>query len=873
MIPLRIVRQAFARRRRHPSLPDVNVGWRNACVATCVLIALRLLSATAIAAPTLEVTASRERVYLGEPLLLEVRVGDASETDTPDLSALRNCQVDFLGSRDISHQSIVIINGQMRREGFSGRAFHYKVTPATAGELVLGPVTVTMDGTTVSAPGPTVSVTGVTRQDLVDISVTASRDTVLVDDPFDIRLAVRIRKLPPPNADIDPLFSQDPPNLNLPFLSDSLPDGLSGPDIRQFLNEHLIRRNQPGFTINDFTVQPDMFDFSAMFSAQGMPARFTLERTSVVTNNTAYWEYAFMLRYTPQAEGNYTFGPVLFKGRVPSVVNRDGSADGRDIFAVGPAAIVRVVPPPEKDRPDCYIGAIGSALTAEAALDAQTCNVGDPLTLTLTLGGPVQIRNLFPPKLGLQTNLVSRFDIYDDTVKTTRHNGTVQYAYTLRPRKPGTFELAPVQVAYYDTSNGQYRIVATAPIPLKVRQATEITVSQVIGGNTNEAAMAHRRLQAAMAPAGLRLPPGAPASTPIIAHAGRWTTIALLGPAVFIVALATRTLYRHRHAVEKAWRQRRALSTAKHILKASTHTAQAKRPSADHAFRRYLELRLHIPAASLTPDETRLILLKHHVPPETAAAFANTMQQHVDHTFGANHLPTPAKQDLATSMAALDAVEQALNHPKARSNRNRLLAILLMTPVLASDLTAAPDPEHDFLWNEANTQMAAAQTPESFLTAAATYQKLVDLGVRNANLFFNQGTALLLADKPDDAIQVLLRSERYSGSRPDLRRNLAIAYGKAAGLKTTFTPWSRIVLFWHYGWSCSERVSMAIIAFALIWGIASLRLARKFPGSTTLLWIAIFACMLMGTSVLTTITQENRAHRPPALHPVDSTVP
>ncbi len=858
MIALRLLRQAFARRR----------GTSSACAS----IALCLLSATATAAPTLEVNASRDRVYLGEPLLLEVKVGGSSNPETPDLSAIRNCQVEFLGSQDISHQTIVIVNGQMRREGFSGRSFHYKVTPANAGDLVLGPITATMDGTTVSAPGPTVTVTGVTRQDLVDISVMASRDAVLVDEPFDIRLAVHIRKLPPPNAAIDPLFSQDPPNLNLPFLTTSPPDGLNGPDISQFLNKHLIRRDQPGFTINDFTVQPDMFTFGAMFNLQNTPARFRFDRASLITNTIAYWEYAFTLRYTPQAEGNHTFGPVLFKGRIPSQVNRDGSADGRDIFAVGPAAIVRVVPPPEKDRPDCYVGAIGPSLSAAASLDAQTCNVGDPLTLTLTIGGPVQIRNLFPPKLGLQTNLVSLFDIYDDTVKTTRHNGTVEYAYTLRPRKPGTVELAPVQVAYYDTSNRQYRVVTTLPIPLKVRQATEITASQVIGGSTNQAAMVHRVLQAAMAPAGIRLPPTGHTGTPLITHANRWATLTLLSPAVFIIALATRTVYRRRFAVVKNVRQRRALGTAKRILAAATDATHTTRPSAEHAFRRYLELRLDIPAASLTPDETRRLLLEHHVPSEIAAAFANAMQRHVDHTFGASQHPAPSTQDLATSMATLDAVENALKHRPSRPHRGPLPAILLLAPWLASTLTAAPDPEHEFLWNEANTEMSAAQTPESFLKAAATYQKLVDLGVRNADLFFNQGTALLLAGKPDDAIQVLLRSERYSGSRPDLRRNLTIAYGKAAGVKTPLTPWSRVVLFWHYGGSCSQRASMALIAFALAWGTASLRLARKFHGSATLLWITIAACVLMGTSVLTTFTQESRAHRPPALRPFETTM-
>lgn len=830
------------------------------------IISLLLLSATVMAEPSLEVSANRNRLYIGESLLLEVKVGGSAQPETPDLSGIKNSQINFLGSIPVSHQSISIINGQMRREGFTGRVFQYTITPTQTGDITVGPLTVQVDGTTLSHPGPTVTVTGVTHQDIVSISVIASSDTVLVDEPFDIRLAVRIRKLTGPYVNTDPLFPQDPPNLNLPFMSAQTPDGLQGPDVNQMLNERLIR-DEPGFSINDYTIQPNMFDFGAMFNGQSTPARFKFERQSLETNGIPYWEYSLNLRYTPQSEANHTFGPVLFKGRVPTTVHQNGSAAGTDIFAVGPAAIVRVMPPPEKDRPNCYIGAIGPNLKAESTLDTQTCNVGDPLTLTLSISGPVQLNNLFPPKLSLQTNLMTKFDIYDDTVKTTRNNGTIQFAYTLRPRQAGAFELPPVNIAYYDTSNRQYRVVTTAPVPLKVRQATEITASQIIGGSTNQAAMNHHRLQAAMAPAGIRLPPSGAIPIPLINHAPRWLWTAGLSPILFLGSWSLRTLYRRRGAMAKAVRRRRALTKAKHLLR------QSPPASAGKALHLYLEQRLDVPSSSLTPSEARRLLINHQVPPEIADAFASAMQHHVDVAFASTQNNTTPALTIENSLTALHAVDKALAHPSPRSPRNTLLAPALLLSVLASPLFAATDPEHDFIWNEANATMASAQTPSTFLTAAATYQKLVDLGVRNPDLFFNQGTALLLADKPDDAIQVLLRSERYTGRQPDLTRNLAIAYGKSAGMKTPLTPWSRIVLFWHHGWSCSARATTATIAFTLIWCIAALRLTPWRRGSNTLLWLAIIIFITMGTSVLTTVTQESRAHRPPALRPLSTSTP
>lgn len=824
-----------------------------------------LLIGAVFAGPTLDLSPSRENLYVGESLILEVKVGGSSNPESPDVSRIPDCRVEFLGSQDISHQSIVIINGQMRREGFTGRTFHYRVTPIRAGRIALGPVSVRVDGVSLTQPGPPIHVTGIEPQEVVSIAVVPSRDAVLVDETFDIRMSVRIRKLPGAYSNHDPLLREEAPNLNLPFVSDQPVEGLQGPDVRQFLNSRLVGRDQPGFAINDYTVQPDMLDFGAIFGQRNLPARFTFERQSVEVNGTAYWEYSFTLGYTPLKEGTHTFGPVLFKGRVPTAVQQDGTATAREIFAVGPAAIVRVIPPPESGRPDSYVGAIGTGLSVQAALDAQTCNVGDPLTLTLSIAGPVQIRNLFAPKLGLQPALVSRFEVYDDTVKTSRKDGTLVCEYTLRPRESGAMELPPVEVAYYDTSNRQYKVIATEPIPLKVRQSAEITASQVIGGATNRPGPARLAAISIMAPAGMRMSASATATVPLVPDPGRWALLMASGPFVFAAAAGLRLLRRKRPVIAASLRRRRALSASCRLLGLAGHSPADCHALACRAFRTYVEMRLGVPAASMTPEEARQLLVKHGVPAGIAAEFRSRMQNHFDKTFATGaSLQEPA--DMAETISSLRAAETALRAatPRTRRHASRLPLVLplflLLTPV-----QAATDPNREFLWNEANSAMAAARKPQDFLEAAATYQKLVDLGARHADLFFNQGTALLLAGKHDDAAQVLLRAERYGGSDPDIRRNLAIAWGHAAGLKTPFTPWSRMVLFWHYWPACATRAYLAAAAFAVAWLLAALRLAGWRRGATTLLWTSVLVFVLAGSSLLTTVIQENHARRPASL--------
>jgi tetratricopeptide (TPR) repeat protein len=177
--------------------------------------------------------------------------------------------------------------------------------------------------------------------------------------------------------------------------------------------------------------------------------------------------------------------------------------------------------------------------------------------------------------------------------------------------------------------------------------------------------------------------------------------------------------------------------------------------------------------------------------------------------------------------------------------------------------------EREFIWSEALSQMGSAQTPRDYLAAAATYQKLVDCGARNATVFYNQGTALLLAGKYPEAIQVLHRAERYGGSAPDLRRNLAIARGRLEGLKSPVTSWQQMALFWHYGLSCATRILIVAVAFALLWIAGALRLLGSKNAARSLSAVALLVFLLFGASVLTSLQQEGQAARPAVLQGLD----
>ena len=154
----------------------------------------------------------------------------------------------------------------------------------------------------------------------------------------------------------------------------------------------------------------------------------------------------------------------------------------------------------------------------------------------------------------------------------------------------------------------------------------------------------------------------------------------------------------------------------------------------------------------------------------------------------------------------------------------------------------------NFLWNQANTRMMSASQPSDFAEAATIYRSLIDRGEHSPQLFYNYGTALLLADAPDAAIDALLRAERYGGSNPDIRRNLDLAITKAKAQP----EWYRVPLFWHYALSLQTRFIIASIAFNSFFLFLLIRILIHHPSSWLrflfILCFIIFA--LFGSSAL-----------------------
>ncbi|MFA7171913.1 MAG: BatD family protein [Kiritimatiellia bacterium] len=621
-----------------------------------IAAALMLLPIALQGAVALEVTSSRSSIYQGESFNLTLSVNGAdAEIEPPDFASSDPAEIQLLGSHSNSRSSIQIINGRMTRNVFRGRVFSYAIKPKNKGSYKTGPVIVVVAGSPSRHNGVEVQVKGVEKQERVLVTVKASSESVLVEEPFSITLSVAVQELPEPYGQSnEPIHANNLPQITADFLEiRETKNTLVAPDLNPILNSLIDQSGrEPAFAINNYKSRG--MGFGSFFNSDPFEPRlirFRLPHTKVEINGKHYREYKLKLNYTATGEGEHTFGPVTFKGQVISNVTAQREAVFEDIYAIGGAVTVRVTPPPDQGRPEYFIGSVGRNMQATAQFDTTLCKVGDPLTLTLEVTGDISITNLRTPALGLQPDLTQNFRIYDENVKTETLPKGKRFTYRVRPTVAGTLEFPPIKIAYYDSDTRAYKTITTAPLPVQAEATTQVaSMEDPAGGGVIEVR------KAIPMPCGITLTPEGVKTSALIPEMKLLLPLLLGMPLLRLLFALLRPLVR----VIKFLNARRvksgALATALRTIRHAQSTAELAQ-----AVRSYLSQRLDATGQSLTGSEIETVLRNSHLPRAECDAFSQLIARLDEAMYkpGEEALRDHMRSDCIASLKAIDA---ALRH-------------------------------------------------------------------------------------------------------------------------------------------------------------------------------------------------------------------
>ena len=118
---------------------------------------------------------------------------------------------------------------------------------------------------------------------------------------------------------------------------------------------------------------------------------------------------------------------------------------------------------------------------AEVTADRSVVQVGDPITLTLTLHGEGNLETAALPPLDAEGILPrSDFRVPSGEIPGEYSGGTKRFTAVVRVESEHVREIPALEYAWFDADEGTYRVTHSQPIALSVRPAEVIAADDVI---------------------------------------------------------------------------------------------------------------------------------------------------------------------------------------------------------------------------------------------------------------------------------------------------------------------------------------------------------------------------------------------------------
>ncbi|UCD52932.1 MAG: BatD family protein, partial [Phycisphaerales bacterium] len=244
--------------------------------------------------------------------------------------------------------------------------------------------------------------------------------------------------------------------------------------------------NVPAFKSGDFYLEdmPDSADAYAKTEVTIHDVPVVVSETRELIKGMEAAVLSFSKILIPKQAGRITLDPVsvsasMATGRVRTndIFNRYRTTYERFSVQSEPVEL-EVLPLPEAGKPAGFYGLMGR-YTIEALATPTEVSVGDPITLTLRIGGNPYLKPVQWPDL--QTVLGEDFKVPTEKASPVVEHGVKVFKQTIRATNDAVTQVPPIPLAYFEPRSGSYAVAATKPIELEVTPAKILTERDVEG--------------------------------------------------------------------------------------------------------------------------------------------------------------------------------------------------------------------------------------------------------------------------------------------------------------------------------------------------------------------------------------------------------
>ncbi len=433
-----------------------------------VVLALFLLAPQARAADNISVQAqvAGNVVYVGQPFTLQLDINGADNAEQPTIS-LDDFRVEPQGGTNRSQSYQISLNGKVQTTTTLSYIYQYLLTATKAGDLTIPAIPVEINGTTYSTAPITMKVKEPEESDDFKLQVNLSKGSCYLGEAITMTTTW--------------LIGQDLQGFefNLPIFSDPRFELFDQPPANSGGQKELVEIEVAG-------------------------TKAIAEKKAVKRNGRDYISLSFRHTLIPRQHGKLSLpaGSLAinaFDGYSKSAGRQLGRAPF-DIFGSSRRKIYRtvVIPAnalhlevlelPKQGRPSHFSGLVGKyTIITEASPTA--VNVGDPISLTVSIGGSFIDNLSLPP---LEAALPARdFKAATDKPQSSLAPGIKTFTTTIRASHDRVSKIPGLSLPFFNPDTKKYEVARSEDIKLTVHPTRVVTAEDALGGTASTTATAN----------------------------------------------------------------------------------------------------------------------------------------------------------------------------------------------------------------------------------------------------------------------------------------------------------------------------------------------------------------------------------------------
>ena len=401
-------------------------------------------------AQSVELSVQSRQIFAEVPFVLQVTLGDFEESPEPTLSDLKieGASVDFLGMSPSVMSRRSIVNGVVTASRTVRFVFSYRVEVEKPGRYVIPAIEVTQDGVAATSNPSAFEASAVSDSQDMRILMKVPERPVWIGESFEVGIEWFLRRNPRDQTFVIPLFDHPAFDIQAPE-SDS--------------------RERLGF------------------QSRGREVELPYASETVREGGVEFTRFSFTAVATPTKAGKYEL-------EAPRVVAKLKTGTGRDAFnfrtpryelfkAAGEKQNFEVKPLPLAGRPSSFSNAVGAGFSISVATSRSVVSVGEPIELTIVLGGARGLEGLSLPSLLGEGRLDKRlFDVVGDaaTGEMSDDGQSRTFKVSVVLNSAEAREIPAIEFAYFDPEAASYKTVKSQPIALNVDGAAMVGAGDVV---------------------------------------------------------------------------------------------------------------------------------------------------------------------------------------------------------------------------------------------------------------------------------------------------------------------------------------------------------------------------------------------------------